>query len=366
MLTEKEKKIGIIMLIIGAIVLIAIIMVRVYTNRNNQGIRGSGISDGEERAALTNVKIMTPMFYDNALGENRGESALSQPAALGVIADLIRETDASAAIAEQQARQEDLDAQQERKETPIDYSDTSAFMSDMPYALYSRAVEGDELAFDTKSMTGSAVSLPSVVSEASLALCGIFYDYSTLDGVRAFEAGALSEGNSVQRLYSDALSANYAEGTYCAYIATKDSMQYIGGNELLVLLLGGVSAEDVANYTAEGETLDDLVKTGKVSLETEVGDPAEGGGVNSFSSVYDMCNIGYDACYVEPLGASEQLIVVHLVNNRVYVENYAVGNLIGVTTEDDPESGGYDPESGEYIPGVKEVEMPVFTGYYCW
>lgn len=360
MLTDKEKKIGIIMLICSAVAVILLIVIKIFTAKGS-GIHGSGVSDGGENVKVVPVSAFSTIFYETDLGESRYGCSLSQPAMLGVYADMIHEVDSAVAVTQEQTRQQDLEAQQERMETPIDHSNPSGLLADMAYAINYADVEGDALAFDTKSMTGSAAPLSNVVSEASLALCGIYLDYSNMNRVRAFKDGALADGNSVRKLYSEVLSANYAEGTYCAYIATADSFEHIGGNELLILLLGGVSADDVAKYIADGETLDGLVDSGKVSLETAVA-----GGVSYFHNAYELCNIGYDAGYVETFGASEQLIVVHLVSGQVYVENYAVGNLVGVSTEEDPEAGGFDPDSGEYFPGVKEVEIPVFKGYYCW
>lgn len=360
MLTDKEKKIGIIMLIVSAVLVVALIVGKIVFAKNG-GIHGSGVSNGDESKKVVPVTLISTMFYDTTLGESRYDCSLSTPATLDVYADMVHDAEGAMAVAQEQNRQEEINAQQERKEASVDYSTPNAYTGALAFAMHSADVEGEGLTFDTKSVTGKFVPLTDVVSKASLALCNIFYDSSNLKEVRALEDGALAEGNSIQRFYSDIIVPNYTEGTYCAYLATEDSLTHLGGNELLILLLNYVPAEDVAKYIEDGETLDSLVESGKISLETAVSE-----GVGQFDNVYDMCNIGYAYSCMNPFGATEQLIVVHLVNGRVYKENYAVANLIGTSAEVDEESSNIDPESGEVIPNIKEVEVPMFTGYYCW
>ena len=375
MLTDKEKKTGIIMLVIGGVVVIALIISRIYTDRSNQGIRGSGVSNGESTSVTASVGVMTPIFYDTALGEDRGESSLGQAAALKVVEDIIRETETAIVAGEEIEKEESFESVQESSTAAVDYASLGGYMKSLVNAGRYKTLSGTGLETDDKSLTGGFVPLTDIARDGDLVMCSILYDQSNLTKVRVLTAGARAEGNDLTTLYNEVIAKNYKEGTYCAYLIDKDSMTCLGGDELLCLLLADSTTEDVAQYRADGETLDSLVTGGKVSLAYGGSD----GDSSQYSSVYEMCGLGFVPYFVETMGGTQQLSVLHLINDKIYVENYGVGNLRYVSTGErvggvsDEDSGAVTPEvSDEEVTGVgdevaEDSELvAVFTGYYCW
>lgn len=368
MITDKEKKIGIIMLIASAVVVIVLIVVKAISARN-VGIHGSGVSDGKTRENVVAVRLLSPVFYDASLGEDRRDCSLSKPAMLGVYADMIHEAEGTLAMQEAVQQQEAAQAMKETRMESVNFTDLYSRMTSAAYATQKVVVQGNILPMDTKTLTSLGVSLDFVVSQSDLALVNIFYNGTYLDKVRAIPEGSLVGDNSIDRLYSECIVPNYANGTYVAYRVTEDSVELLGGDELLCLLIAGVSPSKVAEYQENGETLDSVVEKGEVSLEYAVGGGEEGGSYSASISIYELCGVNYNKYYVETLGAKEKLVVVHLVGGLAVVENYAVGNLyttdyVTEESEEDIEDGGTSDEM--VAPNVVEKTVPVFTGYYCW
>ena len=362
MLTEKEKKIGIRMLIIGAVVLVGLIVFRIYENKANQGVRGSGVSDGTERATLLPVGIDTPDFYASALGNN-GDCSLAQPAAYGVVSDLVRETNAAISAEEMIARQEEIDARDEMEKEPADLTEIASRSTSDTFASQSRYVGDVDIPKDDKSFTSNFVDLMDVVNGGELASWGVHYEYSNLDRTRGLLEGSRADNNSISRLYSEVIAPTYAEGSYCAFSVSSNGVTYLGGNESVCLLLDETkSVEDVASYVNAGDSFDSLLEKGVISLEYRLDDEGE---PFVYDSAYDIFGISYDTYYVETLGATEQLTVVHVVGDTVFVEHYAVGGVTRTEYVSNPDKDEVG-EDGTIVPGMDEIVENAFTGYYCW
>lgn len=366
MLTEKDKKAGIIMLICGAVFIIGLIIFRVVDGRNAGGVRGSGLSGDKDDAVTMEIRQITPAFYNGSFSDEKQQVALSQAGAYGVYEDLIHESEGNLAVSSYLAEVEAFEEQNAQRYDAVDYSEMINKMSSSVVG-YTVLVDG-EVPSDDKSVTSTFMELFDVVSRADLMLADNSRDYSGLYSVFAYQKGSLSvSSNSVDNLYTNVIVPSYADGTYGAFKVTQDDAYCIGGNELFALYsyMGDriYNSDDISTYTDNGETLQGLVDSGEVSLSYLLSDE-----YTEASSIYNLCGISYEnnSYYLDTLNADEMLVIIHIVNNRVCVEKYAVGNVWGIAADYDAVAETIVTEDGGEMPVYEEKEVPVFTGYYCW
>lgn len=366
MLTERDKKAGIIMLICGAVFIIGLIVFRVISGRSGEGVRGTGVSAEKDALSTTEVRSIIPTFYDGTFGSGSQQVALSQVGAYDVYEDLIHESEGNLAVSSYLDEVEAFEEQNAQRYDTVDYSEMINKMSSSVVG-YTVLVDG-EVPSDDKSVTSTFVELFDVVSRADLMLADNSRDYSGLYSVFAYQKGSLSvSSNSVDSLYTNVIVPSYADGTYGAFKVTQDNVYCIGGNELFALYsyMGDhiYNSDDISTYTDNGETLQGLVDSGEVSLSYLLSDE-----YTEASSIYNLCGISYEnnSYYLDTLNATEMLVIIHIVNNRVCVEKYAVGNVWGITADYDAVAETIVTEDGGELPVYEEKEVPVFTGYYCW
>ena len=362
MLTEKEKKVGIIMLIISVVLLMTFIIVTVHKARTNVGIRGTGVAAGE---AATLVAVRTSLMpkWDGDLSDYKLNSSMSQAVTDGVQKRLLMEVQGEMAI-EQAVEQAQEQAEfEEYKDTPIDYDSLRSRMT-------AGNVHGNPVPEDVPSDNKSLMSLfgPSTdcITVSDLTMLGYNVPASYLNNVYALSDGATVSGNSIDALYYNVIVPGYAEGTYFAFKMTPEGREILGGNEKLMLALPE-NYEELTGYINSDTTLDELVESGTVAFYENSG--TEGEEPFSYSNVYEAAHVYYETTFSEFLSSTEQLFVVHIVNGEACLEKYAVANVWGEEFVSDSEYD-YDEEEledGEMpTPEGEMVSVPLFTGYYAW
>ena len=361
MLTEKDKKAGIIMLICGAVFIIGIIIFRVVDGRNAGGVRGSGLSGDKDDAVTMEIRQITPTFYNSSFSDEKQQIALSQASAYDVYANLVYESEGETAISSYLAEVEALEEQKALRYDTVDYSEMINAMTSS--VVGSGIPVGDSMLSDDKSVTSTFEKLYDVVPQAALMLADNSKNYGGLGNAYAYQQGSLSvSANSIDALYTNVIVPSYTEGTYSAFRVTQDGVYCIGGDDVFALFMY-MDSGVVLDYINRGETLQGLLDSGVLSLDILVG---EGEFAETYDSIYSLCGISYDEYYMNTLNATEMLVVIHIVNNKVYTEKYAVGNVWGITTDYDTVAETVVTEDGGELPVYEEKEVPVFTGYYCW
>lgn len=364
MLTEKEKKVGIIMLIISVVLLMTFIIVTVHKARTNVGIRGTGVAAGE---AATLVAVRTSLMpkWDGDLSDYKLNSSMSQAVTDGVQRRLLLEVQGEMAI-EQAVEQAQEQAEfEEYKATPIDYDGLRSRMT--AGNIHGNPVPED-VPSDDKSLMSLFGPITDCVTVSDLTMAGYNVSATSLGYCYGLADGATVSGNSIDTLYYNAIVPSYAEGTYFAFKMTPDGRETLGGNEKLMLALPNNYAE-LVDYINSDMTVDELIETGAISLYEEVGDAeSDSEAFVYFDNIYEAANAEYDTFYSNFLSSTEQLFVVHIVNGEACLEKYAVANVWGEEYEEDPD---YTPDEslGEDdipTPGGIAVSIPLFTGYYAW
>ena len=186
---------------------------------------------------------------------------------------------------------------------------------------------------------------------------------------------------------------------------TEGTIDVLGGDTALVALFDNeITTKQVSDWVAAGLSADDLLASGDLNLICPPED--ESSEATEYENIYEKYGLTYDWYFVDMLDATEEMLVVHVLGNRVCVERYAVGNAYGQVfdemsaydenmdedytdagesiIEEVVEQSGFvvaDSETAEVLDAADEsvddvVEQsepvisgdmePVFTGYYCW
>ena len=363
MLTEKEKKVGIIMLIISVVLLMTFIIVTVHKARANVGIRGTGVAAGET-ATLVAVRTSLMPKWDGDLSDYKLNSSMSQAVTDGVQRRLLLEVQGEMAI-EQAVEEAQAQAEfEEYKATPIDYDSLRSRMT-------AGNVHGNPVPEDVPSDDKSLMSLfgpiTDCVTVSDLTMAGYNVAATSLGYCYGITDGATVSGNSIDTLYYNVIVPGYAEGTYFAFKMTPDGRETLGGNEKLMLALPNNYAE-LVDYINSDMTVDELIETGAISLYEEVGDE-ESATVIYYDNLYSAADIEYDTFYSNFLSSTEQLFVVHIVNGEACLERYAVASVWGeeFVSDSDYDYDEEELEEGEMpTPQGNMMSVPLFTGYYAW
>ena len=403
MMTEREKKIGIVMLVIAVIVLLVIIVVRVDTAKKTGGIHGSGVSDGERSDVVRAAQEFSGPFYaQNTDGATR-YCSLSQASMLDVYMAGAMEAEGALAIAERIEEDHAQEQIEQQAVEPANLHELAGQMSDEVFSSYRVMLENaGDFDSDSVSFTSLFVKPWDVLSYGTLYSAG--YEVPE-DKVRILGYGCTESNNSIERLYNDVIRSSYKPGTYFALRMTEGTIDVLGGDTALVALFDNeITTKQVSDWVAAGLSADDLLASGDLNLICPPED--ESSEATEYENIYEKYGLTYDWYFVDMLDATEEMLVVHVLGNRVCVERYAVGNAYGQVfdemsaydenmdedytdagesiIEEVVEQSGFvvaDSETAEVLDAADEsvddvVEQsepvisgdmePVFTGYYCW
>lgn len=365
MLSDKEKKIGIWLLIGGAIILMVFVVINVLNMRATRGLRGNGVATGGT-TSVVNMTNTPAVFYDGGIGEDRLSDPLSAAAVQGYYRQLAYEDSGDAAVAE---ALEEYGTELELLETmddEIDWSDIQSRMTSSYWSSWTKYRLGEILPSDDKSLTSVFVPTDGYVDTSWISRVVPNANTDLYDKVNILLDGGKCSGNSLDVLQSYILET-YKEGTYCILRLNSEDITCVAGSNIwAAALLDDFSDEELKDYLDNGLTLEDLTANDRLSLVAMYsGEDADGEVLEYYDTAYDACGIHYDTPWTGLFNATEELMVIHNVNGTICVECYAVGDVVDYLPTDEEPEVLVDEEGNEYVEESTE-SVPLFTGYYCW